>query len=88
MAKTDIGAVAKSIVGAKIAKKPKGSHRLYPVLFDPAGTFEEPDVSALREAGGDVNGVDARSLVGTGGTHSAGTLWVRLDGKGEVHRPK
>lgn len=80
--KVDLGAVAKAIAETKVKERGQRGPWLTLVLYDPTLKVEESDVVSLREAMANVNGLDAGSAGGTGGSVSESTLWVRIDGSG------
>ena len=77
-------AVAKAVAGTKTASRGEVSPSLNLVLFSANNKVEESDISAVREAVGDLNGVAARSPGGTVGSPADGTIRVRLDDSGNV----
>lgn len=82
--KTNLGAVAKAVAAVKTSKGRALPPSLNLVLYPASGKVEEDGtIPAVREALGEVNGVDARSPGGTVGNVTDAFVSIRLDNSGE-----
>jgi hypothetical protein len=82
--KADLGVVARAVAQTKTASRGDLPPSLNLVLYSGNNKVEEPDIAAVREAVGDLNGVAARSPGGTVGNPAEGTIRIRLDDSGNA----